>query len=415
MSEKEPPYFGKPFDGKRYLRVFSTRAGCQLSLNDRLVWAAVVDRASCPDGSRAVSAAAIARDTGLSRQYGVAPALQRLQHFSLVCCGKDGRWYALKPQGEAADWFVPIPGDTQRWYNNLAYFKVYLPVKGAGLSAHQAVLLGLLTSTNLRKARHPVALLMKLTGMSRSTVKRHLANLEKCGFLAVLNGGRQVGLYIPGPDKCHFFQDKGGQAVNAIFLFPGQGGDEPQPPQPMPPGAAAGPGRSAKVRAACNAILASEKEQFVAHLVRLGLGGYEKAKALRLIEDRQNLLGYQHALTMLLRAEQENKPGYKVGAFFLHILNTAARRNREKAAACSYLQPPQALRRTDDPRDDAYWHARFRIYRDGDYKTILAAGKDLAQVGARYPPYYAEDFPGGEDEADQHRARWGDLLKWLRN
>jgi hypothetical protein len=50
--------------------------------------------------------------------------------------------------------------------------------------------------------------------------------------------------------------------------------------------------------------------------------------------------------------------------------------------------------------------------RDGDYKTILAAGKDLAQVGAQYPPYFAEDYPGGDDEADQHRARWGDLLNW---
>jgi hypothetical protein len=137
-----------------------------------------------------MTAAALSRAAGLSRQYGVGPALARLMQRGLVV-HKGKLWYAVKPPDQLQGRFID-KGQSGQWYDRLAYFKVCLPREGV-LTTRQAALLGVLASRNIKAAAQTAKGLAALLRCDPRTAAKALRALCQLGLMT-MNGHKIVGV-----------------------------------------------------------------------------------------------------------------------------------------------------------------------------------------------------------------------------
>jgi hypothetical protein len=381
---------------KRYVRVFhQTKAG-QLKLSDRLVWAFLVRKLRHKGG---MTAAALSRAAGLSRQYGVGPALVRLEKRGLVV-HKGKLWYAVKPPDQLQGWFID-KGQSGQWYDRLAYFKVYLPKKG-GMTIRQAALLGVLASKNIKATGQTAKGLAALLRCDPRTASKALRALCQLG-LVTMNGNKIVGV-TADPAQ---FQSKQVKADAKPVVVSGK---QPNPQQQTP-------GRAEKIRQEIALATAGAAQRLQVRMTKLKATQGEVKEAVALV--KSVYMGFDKALTLLDKAERKDEYGTPV-KLFMALLRSKAQAMKEAIARTPWLQPPTPLVRTDDVRHPDYWIARANLaYHEVEEIIRAFPPEKLLRVGSSLLPHYEEDQPGEKiqqlDAAEAKRLSYKELVARLRS
>jgi hypothetical protein len=379
---------------KRYVRVFNQTKAGQLKLSDRVVWAFVVQKIRHKGG---MTAAALSRASGLSRQYGVGPALARLEKQGLVV-HKDKLWYAVKPPDSLQGWFID-KGQSGQWYDRLAYFKVYLPKKGV-LTMRQAALLGVLVSKNIKATCQTAKGLAALLGCDPRTASKELRTLSQLG-LVTMNGNKIVGVTA---DPSLFQSKKSTLDAKPVIVTDQQSNQTPS--------------RNDKVRQEIDLATATSAQRFQVRMVKLKATKGEVKEAVALV--KSVYLGFDKALTLLDKAERKDAHGTPV-KLFMGLLRSTTEKQKDAIARTPWLQPPTPLVRTDNVLHLDYWKARVSGLATYQAEEIIRSypPEKLRQVGSLLVPYYEENEPGDKyqqnDAADAKRLPHEEVVARLKS
>jgi hypothetical protein len=369
------------FRGKRYVRVFYQSKSGQLKLGDRLLWAFLVRKVRYKGG---MTAAALARVSGLSRQRGVASGLRRMRELGLVVY-KGQRWYAVKPPVQLHDWFVPRLSHSGDWFERLAYFKVYRPERDGALDMRQAAVLGVLMADNINPQRQTAKGLATILGCDARTVAKALAALCELGLVIMRQS--KIRKVVPDPS---FFQNKKGKAkVNDKS-----------------------PSRTEKIRQEIDMATATAADWLRQRMKQLKATDAEIKEALTLIKSVN--LDCNVALSLLESANRKDNYGTPI-KLFMSQLRSKVQERKDLLAQIK----PMPLVRTEDYMHRDYWKARVNLS-DAEAGEIVRmySPEQLHHVGRLLVPHYDEDQPGDKyeqmDAAEAKRLSRKELLSRLK-
>jgi hypothetical protein len=382
---------------KRYVRVFNQTKAGQLKLSERLVWAFLVQKLRHKGG---MTAAALSRGSSLSRQYGVGPALARLESRGLVI-HKGKLWYAVKPPDQLQGWFID-KGQSGQWYDRLAYFKIYLPKKGV-LTMRQAALFSVLVSKNIKATGQTAKGLSALLGCDPRTASKALRSLGELG-LVTMNGNKIVGVTA---DPALFQSKKVKNDGKAVTVTVTQQQGNPQQQTPS---------RTERIRQEIDLATATAAQRLHVRMTKLKATQGEVKEAVALV--KSVYMGFDMALALLDKAQQKDMHGTPV-KLYMSLLRSKVQEMKDTIARTPWLQPPTPLVRTDDVLHPDYWNVRVRNLLAHQVENITKnySPEMLRKVGSSLTPHYEEDEPGtiGQqcDAAEAKRVPYTELLARL--
>lgn len=185
----------------RHVQTVTTRGGCPLPFNSRLVYSWLVFKIR--DGV-SVTNNDVVRGTGLDKGT-VSRALKPLLECGLVEKVKGGH-RAVEPTGETAAWFVVHKKDGE-WWTKLGNYKTLLRRHDCPLSPMDAAVYCLLVSlTKDNSTQHTIAGLAAMLGrgVDRKTVRSAFARLLEVGLLCKTDF--RPALVEPRPEHLEYWQ-----------------------------------------------------------------------------------------------------------------------------------------------------------------------------------------------------------------
>ena len=218
------------FNNKKRLRLVNTTGDSPLNLNQRLAYSALLT------DEKGLSQEGISSLTGLDAKGTVAAALEALAGHGLAE-RLGGRWVAVEPAGDRANWFTTSIKDKD-WRRHFAYSKLYQLAGNRPLTLRQNVVYSILMSLASNSSKRQVLpqsfrgrvcegltyeYLSLLTGVGVKTVKvaiNRLSDLKlvMC-FPSTLRSRFALALLEPTDEVLSWFLDKGVEVYPGLIEF----------------------------------------------------------------------------------------------------------------------------------------------------------------------------------------------------